>query len=163
MMGGNDTETGRDWQQHLALEPHPEGGWFRRIHTADATVASPRGMRAASSAIHYLLTAAEPRGRFHRVHSTILHFLQSGGPVQYRYIGADDEIRDTTLALDGSGGLFLEVPPGVWKASRLIGAADHALVSEVVVPGFDWADHEYLVADRLPAELVLRLSHEGWV
>lgn len=152
-----------DWQQRLALEPHPEGGWFRRIHTAEAMVATPQGARAASSAIHYLLTADQARGRFHRVRSTILHFLQSGGPVQYRCIDADGRIQDTTLALDGSGALFLEVPPGVWKASRLVGAADHALVSEVVVPGFDWADHEYLVADRLPAELVRRLGDDGWI
>lgn len=152
-----------NWQQILALEPHPEGGWFRRVHTAPNEVMTPHGPRAAASAIHYLLTADQPRGRFHRVRSTILHFLQSGGPVEYCCIDAEGRCQQVTLALDGAAALFLEVPAGHWKASRLSGAADHALVSEVVVPGFDWADHEYLKAEPWPPNLTQALRAQGWL
>ncbi len=45
--------------------------------------------------------------------------------------------------------LFLEVPGGCWKGSRLIDPASHALVSEVVLPGFDFADHEFMSLAQL--------------
>ncbi len=141
-----------DWIARLALEPHPEGGWFRRIHTAPQTVATPGGERAALSSIHYLLGAASPLGRLHRNRSTILHYLQSGGPVEYLTIDPAGALQRSVLGYAPGESLFLEVPGGWWKASRLIGEATHALVSEVVIPGFDYADHEFMSLARLRAE-----------
>lgn len=127
----------------LGLEPHPEGGWFRRIHTAAATVKTANGPRAQVSSIHYLLTADQPRGRLHRNRSDILHYLQGGGPVEYLLLDEAGSLRRVTLGSAPGQALFLHVPGGVWKASQLIGAAAHALVSEAVVPGFDFADHAF--------------------
>jgi len=152
-----------DWQHRLNLERHPEGGWFRRIYTAAASVPGAKGPRAAASSIHYLLTAAHPRGRFHRVAPTILHFLQSGGPVEYACIGADGQLQLTTLGFGEGQALFLEVAGGTWKCSRLVGGADHALVSEVVVPAFEWADHEYLDPRTLAPALQAELQQRGWI
>ena len=39
----------------LDLEPHPEGGWYRRTWVAEA----PDGTRPAGSAIYYLLLEGE--------------------------------------------------------------------------------------------------------
>ncbi|HEX4871082.1 MAG TPA: cupin domain-containing protein [Nevskiaceae bacterium] len=130
--------TGTGWIDRLGLQAHPEGGWFRRLYT------DPReaGGRPLASSIHYLLAGPQRLGRLHRNRSTILHFLQSGGPVEYLQIEPGQEPRRTRLAFDGA--LFLSVPGGVWKGSRLLDGAEHALVSEVVIPGFDWQDHEYL-------------------
>lgn len=147
----------------LQLEAHPEGGYFRRIYTAVDTVHTEQGERHAASAIHYLLTREQPRSRFHRVRSTILHFLQSGGPVRYACVDAQGLFTETTLGHGKGQALFLDVPAGTWKASRLIGDADHALVSEVVIPGFDWADHEYLDAESLPTSLRQELRAAGWI
>ena len=44
------------------------------------------------------------------------------------------------------------MPGGVWKASVLHEPADHALVSEVVTPGFDYQDHEFLTLETLHAD-----------
>ena len=150
-------------QTRLALEPHPEGGYFRRIYTSEAVAQTEHGERQAASSIHYLLTREHPRGRFHKVRSTILHYLQAGGPVQYACIDAAGGLTETTLGSGEGQGLFLEVPAGTWKASRLIGDADHALVSEVVIPGFDWADHHYLDPATLSQPLRERLKAACWL
>lgn len=128
----------------LGLERHPEGGWFRRIHTSEQTLDTGHGLRARVTSIHYLLTADQPLGRLHRNRSDILHYLQGGGPVEYRLLDeASGELRRVVLGPAADQQLFLFVPGGVWKASRLIDGADHALVSEAVVPGFDFADHAF--------------------
>ncbi len=150
-------------ETELGLEPHPEGGYFRRIHTAATTLITEQGRRHSASAIHYLLTAEQPQGRFHRVRSTILHFVQSGGPVQYACIDTQGQLTETVLGYAAGQALFLEVPASTWKCSRLLPGATHALVSEVVLPGFDWADHEYLEPSMLPSALLQQLQGAGWL
>ena len=138
----------------LALDKHPEGGWFKRIHTSEHVLDTANGARACVTSIHYLLTADEPLGRLHRNRSDILHYLQGGGPVEYLLLDeASGELRRAVLGHGADQQLFLFVPGGVWKASRLTGTASHALVSEAVVPGFDFADHAFADAallDRFP-------------
>jgi len=138
--------------ERLRLEPHPEGGWFRRIYTDDTLLATSAGERPRATSIHYLLTRGSPRGYLHRNRSTILHFLQSGGPVKYLLVDRGGNLRPVVLGTADDQALFLEVPGGCWKASMLLAGASHALVSEVVVPGFDFADHEYMSDARLRAE-----------
>jgi uncharacterized protein len=140
---------GQDWMAKLALAPHPEGGFYRRIYTDTRQVDTPRGRRAAATSIHYLLTRAAPVGFLHRNASTILHYLQHGGPVEYVLLPAPGVCRRIVLGHGCEESLFLEVPGGCWKASRLLDAATHALVSEVVVPGFDPADHAFMRAEEL--------------
>lgn len=136
-----DAAAGRDWIERLELAPHPEGGWFRRIHTDARQVETAHGARPVLSSIHYLLTREQPVGRLHCNRSTILHYLQDGGPVEYLLFDEQGALSRTVLGREPGQSLFLCVPGGVWKASRLLGDASHALVSEVVTPGFDYADH----------------------
>lgn len=136
-----------DWAERLRLEPHPEGGWFRRLYTDGRSCDTAHGPRAAASSIHYLLQRPQQvQGRLHRNRSTILHYLQHGGPVEYLLLSADGRLQCHTLGFAAGQLLFLEVPGGVWKASRLLVEAGHALVAEVVLPGFDYADHEFMTA-----------------
>jgi predicted cupin superfamily sugar epimerase len=157
--------TAADWITRLGLEPHPEGGYFRRIYTDSRMLATPAGDRAAASSIHYLLTRESPVGRFHRNRSRILHYLQQGGPVDYWLLSPDGAVSQQTLGFGPGQALFLDVPGGLWKASALVGEADLALISEVVLPGFDYADHEFMSAARLQREypqyqdLLLPLVH----
>ncbi|MGQ0620600.1 MAG: cupin domain-containing protein [Panacagrimonas sp.] len=140
---------GQDWIGRLGLEPHPEGGWFRRIHAEPQRVESTNGPRVAATAIHYLLTRAAPVGHLHRNRSTILHFLQSGGPVEYVLLDIASGERRVVLGFEAGQSIQLVVPGGIWKASRLVNGAHHALVSEVVVPGWDAADHEFMDLETL--------------
>lgn len=143
---------------HLQLEQHVEGGWFRRIYTAQPTVATADGERAAMSSIHYLLTDDYPRGHLHRNRSDILHYWQFGGALQYWLINPAGELHSHVLGPDLSAGqqLFLCVPGGWWKASELLTGANNAmnygLVSEAVCPGFDFADHEMGDVDTLSTQ-----------
>lgn len=140
---------GADWIARLSLAPHPEGGWFRRIHTDPRVVHTPHGPRAALTSIHYLLTRDQPLGCLHRNRSDILHYLQDGGPVEYLLLSSDGALERVVLGPAADQQLFLFVPGGIWKGSRLIGGASHALVSEVVTPGFSDADHCFARRDLL--------------
>lgn len=131
-----------DWRQRLALLAHPEGGYFRRLYTAAGDTATPAGARPLATSIYYLLDRAQPRGYLHRNRSDILHFLLDGGPVEYLVVMAGGVLQRQVYALDAAPRHWL-VPGGCWKASQLAPGADHALVAEVVVPGFDEADHAY--------------------
>jgi len=119
----------------LGLRPHPEGGWYRETWRADA----PPGARAGGTAILFLLEAGA-RSHWHRVDAAELWLWHAGaaldllvaadeaGPTQAIRLGGD------VLAGERPQGL---VPAGQWQAAE---AGDGwALVSCVVVPGFDFA------------------------
>jgi predicted cupin superfamily sugar epimerase len=116
--------------ERLGLEPHPEGGWFRRTWTSPVLV---DGDRPAASAIQFLLTPGE-RSAWHVVDADELWLWHGPGPL--------------TLLLGDAPGTPLErrvldadhpqvlVPAGTWQAT---GPVDReVLVSCVVSPGFTW-------------------------
>ena len=140
-----------DWIGRLGLEPHPEGGYFKRIYTAAAAYATAAGERPLATSIYYLLDRSQPLGRMHRNRSDILHFFLDGGPVEYVLLTASGELCRVRLG-GGEHSRFLLVPGGCWKASQLIDGATQALVAEVVTPGFDYADHQFLGEEQLLRE-----------
>lgn len=62
----------------LQLAPHPEGGRYRETYRATELVNTPRGPRAASTAILFLLAAGE-RSCWHRIASDELWHHHGGG------------------------------------------------------------------------------------
>lgn len=134
---------GAEWIARLGLERHPEGGWYRRIYQSAHTLNTTHGERCCASSIHYLLDRGSPIGRLHRNRSDILHVLQSGGPLEYLSYDESRPPRRTTLGFHAPDAISLLIPGGIWKGSRLLGEASHALVTELVIPGFDWQDHRY--------------------
>lgn len=140
-------EAARDWIARLELQPHPEGGWFRRIYTAAEQLPRAQGPRPLATSIYYLLNAQQPHGYLHRNRSDILHFLIDGGPLEYLLLQQDGELQRVRLA--GDGERFLLVHGACWKASRLLEGATHGLVAEVVTPGFDYADHQFADAAEI--------------
>lgn len=128
----------------LGLEPHVEGGYFRRTYTAPGQVIPDEaGPRPTLTVIHYLLTAANPIGHLHRNRADIVHFHQAGGTLEYLLLDGAVALRRVRLGPGWSAGeqLQLTVPGGVWKATRLV-AGPYALISEAVTPGFVYADME---------------------
>lgn len=125
--------------EHLGLEPHVEGGYFRRSYAS--TVAADGAGRPALTTIYYLLTDRQPVGHWHRNRSDIVHFFHVGAPLTYWLIDPDGGLRRVRLgpALDDGEQLQLAVPGGVWKTSVLEHGA-FALISEAVSPGFDYRD-----------------------
>lgn len=122
----------------LALQPHPEGGWYRETWRAPA---GP-GARAAGTAIHFLLEAGQ-HSHWHRVDAAELWLWHAGHPLALRRAAADagpvETLRLGPAILEGEQPQLL-IEPGHWQAAE----ADRgwALVSCVVVPGFDFAGFE---------------------
>ena len=153
--------TAADLAATLGLEPHPEGGYFRETYRAGETVQTPRGMRAASTAILFLVTASA-RSRLHRIASDELWVFQGGrslelvmlppgGGLQRHVLGdaaAPDPLAASPQAL---------VPAGSWQGARLAGGPHlpapraWALVSCIVSPGFEYEDFELGERDALQA------------
>ncbi|WP_373092286.1 cupin domain-containing protein [Zhongshania sp.] len=130
----------------LGLEPHLEGGYFRRSYTAPHSING----RPAMSSIYYLLTADSPIGHLHRNRSDILHFWQGGSSLRYTLISPNGELKQKVMGPNIGAGEQLQilVPGGYWKASELC-AGDHGLISEAVCPGFDFADHQLASAAQI--------------
>ena len=139
-------QSAADIIQTLQLEKHPlEGGYFRRTYQSRHIYrnSDDAGQRFCASAIYYLLSMDDPIGYMHRNLSDIVHCYQLGDPTEFTLIKEDGAMQRVVLGPDlGSGHcLQLCVPGGVWKASRLLGQR-YSLISELVVPGFDYADNQ---------------------
>jgi predicted cupin superfamily sugar epimerase len=144
-----------DWALRLDLSPHPEGGWFRETWRSDLTVgesalpADYSGSRSAGTAILFLLMPGQ-QSAWHTVRSAELWMHHRGSPLLLE-IGAapaarsDGAQRDSAtthlLGSDIEAGEQpqLLVPPRHWQRARPRDD-EPALVTCVVVPGFDFAD-----------------------
>ena len=140
----------------LELEPHVEGGYFRRIYSGEPelSVATAGGERPTLTSIQYLLTTVAPVGHFHRNRSTIVHYFQLGDPLCYRLFHPDGRLETMTLGPDVAAGqrLTLVVPGGIWKSSELLpGKHGYGLIAEAVSPGFDYRDMALGQAEDLAA------------
>jgi predicted cupin superfamily sugar epimerase len=129
--------------QRLNLEPHPEGGWFRRTWTATHAVETAAGRRPAATCIHYLLVDGE-QSRWHVVSSDEIWLWHGPGALELR-LGGDgrepDAGRTVTLGPDAAAGHLAQwtVPAGTWQAARPASQTE-VLVSCVVSPGFSFDD-----------------------
>ncbi|WP_297082510.1 cupin domain-containing protein [uncultured Demequina sp.] len=129
----------------LRLEPHPEGGWFRRTYTSPTPVDTDGGARPAVTLIHYLLTPGEASA-WHVVTSDELWLWHGPGALELRLGGSGEgpveaDARVVRLGPHLSEGEVAQclVPAGVWQSAALA-ADEECLVSCMVTPGFDFAD-----------------------
>jgi predicted cupin superfamily sugar epimerase len=135
-----------DWARRLDLQPHPEGGWFRETWRSElslpAAVLPPgyAGERSAGTAILFLLMPGQ-QSAWHTVRGAELWFHHRGSPVVLEAGSSRDTATTQLLGPDLSAGQHpqLIVPPGHWQRARPQ-APEPALVSCVVVPGFEFAD-----------------------
>ena len=111
--------------ERLDLQPHPEGGWFRRTWTSP--VALPGG-RPSASAIHFLLTPGE-RSAPHVVDADELWCWHGPGTVTLR-------VGEERVVLGPDRPQVL-VPAGVEQSTEPVD--DEVLVTCVVSPGFEWS------------------------
>ena len=113
-------------------------------------------LRNSSTTIYYLLTPNGPQGGFHRNKGRTVHTLHKGRG-RYVIIHADDSgkekrIETFVVGPDVARGERLQwiVDGGKYKASYLlpdkVGGKDSQglLISETVVPGFEFCDHDFL-------------------
>lgn len=163
-MPSDPTQHGRAEQliAQLALAPHPEGGWYRRVHrsahavrlAADAPADTPR---AACTTIFYLLRAGE-LSRWHRIDGDEIWHYHEGAPLTlWRADSALDGVEALTLGPVAPHGMPVQVVPGgSWQAARSTG--DYTLAGCTVAPGFEF-ERFVLLADDATARQTLQRRH----
>ncbi|WHU00939.1 cupin domain-containing protein [Sphingomonas sp. NIBR02145] len=124
--------------EKLGLMPHPEGGWYRETWRA----APGSDGRSRGTSIHFLLEQGQ-RSHWHRVDAEEWWLWHAASPLDLHIADAADENPVTTrLGGDPTQGYAPQclVPASRWQATE----APHgwALVSCIVVPGFDFAGFE---------------------
>lgn len=158
----------------LSLLKHPEGGYFNQTDVNDYTITSPYpreplseasvasapvrpdydpALRRLSTLIFYYLSPRRPKGHFHVNRSRIIHTLQKGRG-RYVLVHPDGRVESFVVGHDIEKGERLQwvVEGGVWKGSFLLeteGESEGLLISEVVTPGFEFADHSFMSQDQL--------------
>jgi predicted cupin superfamily sugar epimerase len=168
-----------DLVKKLALQPHPEGGWYREIYRSPTRVDTARGSRAALTTIYYLLERNQ-LSRWHVVQADELWHFYGGAPLElldynptsrkltrhvlgYLAANADTEgeaAPAAAAALHGAIG-SRDVSRGDISGATSVAViptgvwqaarslGDYTLVGCTVGPGFEFADFQFVSA--LPA------------
>ena len=137
--------------EQLELQPHPEGGYYRETYRASEVVETPRGPRAASTAILYLLVAGE-WSSWHRICSDEAWHHHGGGGLLIYQLRPDGQACVSRLGLDLSAGERPQVvvPAGSWFAAEPVaGNTTWSLAGCTVAPGFDFVDFELASQSQL--------------
>jgi uncharacterized protein len=147
----------RDLIDKLALQPHPEGGWYREIYRSPTRVETARGSRSAITTIYYLLERHQ-LSRWHVVQADELWHLYGGAPLELleydptsrklvRHVlghvdAAGAAPAGAAVQPDAAGGAspVAIIPTGLWQAARSLG--EYSLVGCTVGPGFEFADFQ---------------------
>ncbi|PPQ99967.1 hypothetical protein CVT24_009546 [Panaeolus cyanescens] len=150
----------------LKLAPHPEGGYYavtdaevqHKIIVSPFADDAPRNL---ASSIYYLLSYDNHSGIFHMNKSMTYHVLHQGRAeytlitpgnppkIEKKVMGTNLEAGETRLLIVGTGiWKRSTIPEESMKRARMGGEEEkdktNCLITEVVVPGFDWKDHKYM-------------------
>jgi len=142
------------WLQHLALQPHPEGGYYRETYRSPLRISLPRGDRACSTAIYYLLVGTQI-SRLHRLQSDEGWHFYKGVGLWVHELDPTGQHQIHHLGLDLAQGYRPQVliPAGHWFCAEVAPTPDETndrdracLVGCTVSPGFEFADFQ--IGDR---------------
>ncbi len=129
----------------LALQPHPEGGFYRETwRDRPAT-----GERGAGTAILFLLDAGQ-FSHWHRVDAAELWIWQAGAPLVLSVSPDGHDASAHWLGPDLGARQSLQhlVPVGHWQSATSLGR--WTLVTCVVTPAFEFSGFEMAPADWRP-------------
>jgi len=137
------------WIKKLALQPHPEGGYFREIYRSTVNIpaaalpARYRGPRSCSTSIYYLLAGMQI-STLHRLKSDEQWHFYDGGALLLAMITPDGTSREVRLGGNPTHGEQVQavIPAGTWMGARLASHRGHALIGCTVAPGFEFQDFE---------------------
>lgn len=120
--------------EQLDLEPHPEGGFYRRVWTHPFE----RDGRALASTIYYLLTEGVT-SKWHRIDAIECWVHSKGDPLELAIV---DDRTDEVVRHDvgGTGESMVTVPAGAWQSAR--SAGEWSLMVVTVIPAFVWDGFE---------------------
>jgi predicted cupin superfamily sugar epimerase len=142
-------------------------------HESHKTPGFDPSKRNLSTSIHFLITPKTPTAHFCRSRARAVHTLHKGRG-RYVMVHENGEVESYVVGLDVEKGERVQwiVEGGVWKGSYLLSDDEDdggekvevngtgvtrerepksggLLISETVVPGFEYCDHEFLTSVRL--------------
>lgn len=137
------------WIDHLVLQPHLEGGFYRQTYVSSELIAQPHlpprynGQRAFSTAIYFLLEYPD-FSAFHRLKSDEIWHFYTGASLTLWLISPQGQLSSLSLGPDPNRGHLFQatVPAGYWFAASLDTPASYALVGCTMAPGFEFDDFE---------------------
>lgn len=133
--------------EKLALQKHPEGGWFKEVYRSGESIAVDAlddrfsGERSVSTSIYFLLQQGE-FSAFHKIKSDETWHFYDGGMLELFSVSPEGILSVHKLGLNIQDGELpqITIPHGHFFAAKPIG--DFTLVGCTVAPGFDFADFE---------------------
>lgn len=135
--------------EHLALESHPEGGWFKEIYRSPILLSETElpegfsGSRNLSTSIYYLLQGRD-FSSFHRIKSDEIWNFHAGSSLLIYWFDSDHELKIKRLGPELLLGDALQqvIPAGCWFAAKTENPDSYTLAGCTVAPGFDFHDFE---------------------
>lgn len=125
----------------LALEPHPEGGYYRQNFGNDAT-----GKKDIST-IYYMLTSND-MSAFHRLHGmTEIWYYHDGEPLNIYVIDKEGKLAVHNLSAEAE--MQVVIQPGEWFAADIPSKQGFCLVGCAVAPAFTFENFELGKKDDL--------------
>jgi hypothetical protein len=144
------TQTASYWIEHLKLQPHPEGGYYKEVFRSQQQVlrlGSEKEKQACTS-IYYLLEGTDYSG-FHRLASDEIWYFHKGEPLTIHCINENGQYTALELSDAVSGMLSIAIPGGIWFAAEIRSGTGFTLSSCAVAPGFDFSEFEMGKTDQL--------------
>ncbi|MDF2431363.1 MAG: uncharacterized protein JWP44_994 [Mucilaginibacter sp.] len=144
------TQNAAYWIEHLNLNRHPEGGYYKEIYRSDNKVSRQFSSehKDACTSIYYLLEG-ENYSVFHRLLSDELWYFHKGEPLHIHVINNEGKYQVIELSDTISGNLSVAIRAGEWFAAEIPSKTDFTLVSCAVAPGFEFAEFEIAQKDEL--------------
>jgi uncharacterized protein len=136
------------WINHLDLQPHPEGGFFKETYRSAGSVmkqALPEfsGARNFSTAIYFLLRTQD-RSLFHRIKSDeVWHFYAGSSLTLYVLSSSGFGSYKLGTNIENQESLQVVVPAGSWFGALVNEPNSYTLSGCTVAPGFDFEDFEF--------------------
>lgn len=135
--------------EKLQMKAHPEGGFYAETYRSAQVLETSSGERNLATSIYFLLRS-EDVSHFHRIKSDELWFWHEGSSLSVHLLGKKGHEILKLGPVDNSS----TVPQHLVKANTIFGSSvdesdSYALVSCVVVPGFDFRDFELFKAEDL--------------
>lgn len=128
----------KEWIDHLKLQPHPEGGYFKEVFRSGKK--STDGKETITS-IYYLLENSDFSG-FHRLSSPEIWYFHQGNPLVIHTINKQGRVESQILSNTPEGNFQIAIEPDIWFAAELLDKCGFSLVSCAVAPAFCFEEFE---------------------
>lgn len=160
------SSSANEWITTLNLEPHPEGGFYKRTFASDDYTALDDD-RLLYTSIYFLLRSGEI-SHFHRLQSDELWYFHAGSSLHIHMIDKQGKYTIKKLGLNPD---LAEVPQVLVPKNTIFGSSveaggDYGLAGCMVSPGFDFADFKLFTQQELLAhypehrEIIRKLAYE---